>query len=286
MHFTTAKDTRDKLIDPINKNKVINTTFTITNKYLNLCDYNRGVVKLALINRLGLNSEIDIDKQYIIVYTPQGKRYAAKLEPMALSLERLTRRPDAFLNQSYHFHMALPKTILPIYAEQGRCTFSPYIHEVIFRLNPPNYSSGRIEQEFTTLSALPIPIRTRDGLEFWSVENYYQASKTKNYDIRSYISNTFPKAARNYWRNRESAIRNDWHKYRREAMFAGLLHMFKVDALARKKLLDTKGYPIVQFNNWADRYWGVSVSDFTGRNMMGRMLMNIRHKLMHEDIPF
>lgn len=47
----------------------------------------------------------------------------------------------------------------------------------------------------------------------------------------------------------------------------------------RQQLLDTKDEEIIEWNNWNDKFWGVSIKDCKGKNHLGRLLMEIREEI-------
>lgn len=80
-------------------------------------------------------------------------------------------------------------------------------------------------------------------------------------------------------RLRESGIlADDWDERRVDTMTGLLVQKFRHPILA-KRLLDTGDKILVEGNDWDDTFWGVDTNSRKGRNILGRLLMNIREKL-------
>lgn len=75
--------------------------------------------------------------------------------------------------------------------------------------------------------------------------------------------------------------REDWDSIRLQLMTELLLLKF-TDKNLKQKLCATRGKYLVEGNEWNDTFWGVC--NKRGRNYLGRILMNIREKLINEEI--
>jgi len=116
--------------------------------------------------------------------------------------------------------------------------------------------------------------------ELWwdTAEHAYQAAKTNRHDIIVKIgkSETPGKAKR---LGQKIKLRPDWNDNKLEVMTRIVSNKFK-----NMRLLDlleyTKGYKLVEGNNWHDNYWGdcscVKCKDIKGQNHLGKILMGIR----------
>lgn len=71
-------------------------------------------------------------------------------------------------------------------------------------------------------------------------------------------------------------VRSDWDDVRISIMIELLIQKFNVPEL-RAQILDTGDKYLIEGNTWDDTLWGVC--DGVGKNMLGRVLMNLREKI-------
>lgn len=71
-------------------------------------------------------------------------------------------------------------------------------------------------------------------------------------------------------------VRKDWDDVRIEIMINLLIQKFNVPEL-RERLKNTGGMYLIEGNTWEDTLWGIC--EGTGKNMLGRIMMNIRSKI-------
>jgi hypothetical protein len=83
-----------------------------------------------------------------------------------------------------------------------------------------------------------------------------------------------PKIAASIGRDRSRPLRTDWEEVKDDIMRAAVLRKFETHADIRAVLLATGDEEIVE-NAPRDRYWGIG-SDGTGKNMLGKILMETR----------
>ena len=134
------------------------------------------------------------------------------------------------------------------------------------------YKGNWIYNWFSNFELTPIEC---NGMLFPSVENYYQFSKIDNptlIETKQFTSIT-PSNAKQL--GRRIKIRNDWEHIKFNVMFTGLITKIKQHSDFKAKLLATEG-DIIEWNNWNDKTWGVSIADDQGRNALGVMLMYLR----------
>lgn len=128
--------------------------------------------------------------------------------------------------------------------------------------------------ELSNMEVLDKPIRM-GGLDFHSVEHFYQAAKTRDPEQRKLIQEAAtPYKAREL--GRKVQPREDWDDIRLEVMEAGLRKKFAQPRLAAA-LAATGDALILEGNTWGDTFWGVCRNN--GRNHLGRLLMQIRSEL-------
>ena len=123
-----------------------------------------------------------------------------------------------------------------------------------------------------------------DG-KFWPTsEHYFQAQKFHEfieYEERVRLAPT-PKEAANIGRDRSLPLRKDWEQVKDSIMRKGVLQKFKTHEDIRKILLSTGLEEIIE-DSPIDYYWGIGATG-TGRNMLGRILMEVRAELKAEEL--
>lgn len=124
-------------------------------------------------------------------------------------------------------------------------------------------------------------------LEFPSVEHAYQFLKWDPQDAK-YLDNRLkvfldgqPGEAKRL--GRHIPLRPDWESKKKEVM-RNLLKIKFEDENLKQKLLDTRGKVLIEENTWGDVYWGVC--NGKGKNVLGKLLMDIRNDLIFKDEIF
>jgi len=113
-----------------------------------------------------------------------------------------------------------------------------------------------------------------DGIIYNSVENYYQAKKSSNLSDWLRISKLTPSQSKR--EGRKLKLRFDWEDVKYSVMMKALKIKFALHPQQRKLLLDTGDDIIIEWNNWNDKEWGVTIHDCEGKNLLGQALMEIR----------
>ena len=116
-----------------------------------------------------------------------------------------------------------------------------------------------------------------DGKSWKTVEHYFQSQKFKGTEYEEEIRNakTAIEAAK---RGREDKdLRDDWEKVKDDIMRKAVLQKFLENRILTDKLLGTGNKYIVEKTK-NDYYWGIG-EDGSGKNMLGKILMEIREKL-------
>ena len=139
-----------------------------------------------------------------------------------------------------------------------------YKEEIIYS------EEGWVQNWFSNMIDVDIII---NGKIYKSTENYYQSEKMKNNKDKEYIASLSPHNSKREARN--LPIREDWDEYKFIAMRTALEAKFKLPKW-KNKLLATGNDMIIEWNNWNDKIWGVSIKDNLGKNHLGLMLMDIR----------
>lgn len=140
------------------------------------------------------------------------------------------------------------------------------------------YSVGDEFGEFSNFAPFPI---TLGGTRWPTTEHYFQAQKFDNSEYREKIrSANSPMLAARLGRDRKQKLRRDWESVKVGIMRAAVLAKFTQHPELRDLLLSTGKAKIVEHTE-NDDYWGDG-GDGSGKNMLGRILMEAREQL-HKD---
>jgi N-glycosidase YbiA len=142
------------------------------------------------------------------------------------------------------------------------------------------YSVGDDFGEFSNFAPFPI---TLDGERWPTSEHYFQAQKFEDGAYRQKIrkANSPVQAAR-LGRDRKQKLRRDWESVKVGVMRAAVLAKFTQYEELRELLLSTGAAKIVEHTE-NDDYWGDG-GDGTGKNMLGRILMQVRDLLRQSEL--
>lgn len=118
-----------------------------------------------------------------------------------------------------------------------------------------------------------------DDFRWPTVEHYFQAMKFRDAGLREKIRATDNAAdarrtaRRHFWR-----IRFDWKRLRETVMTRAVYIKCMTYPDVAKTLLETGNQPIVELSQY-DYFWGRG-RDGRGRNKYGKILMNVRERLV------
>ncbi len=137
------------------------------------------------------------------------------------------------------------------------------------------YSTSEEYGCFSNFSAHPLRI----GGNLWPTsEHYFQAQKFKEVEYQEKIRKTnSPMIAARMGRDRKKPLRRDWESVKVGVMRDAVRAKFTQHADIREILLSTGDAKIVEHTE-RDSYWGDG-GDGSGKNMLGRILMEIRDEL-------
>ncbi len=112
-------------------------------------------------------------------------------------------------------------------------------------------------------------------------EHYFQAQKFEgtNFEEKVRLAPT-PKEAANLGRNRKFPLRKDWEEKKDDIMREALRAKFTQNKDLKKILLETGDAELVE-HTANDNYWGDG-GDGSGKNMLGKLLMEVREELRKE----
>lgn len=137
------------------------------------------------------------------------------------------------------------------------------------------YSVGDDYGEFSNFAPYPISV---DGKRWPTSEHYFQAQKFKEAKHKEAIRKAHsPMAAARMGRDRKKKLRRDWESIKVSVMKRALLAKFTQHMDLEALLLSTAEATLVEHTD-QDRYWGDG-GDGSGKNMLGRLLMQIRDEL-------
>jgi ribA/ribD-fused uncharacterized protein len=117
------------------------------------------------------------------------------------------------------------------------------------------------------------------GGRYWpTAEHYFQAQKFVGTEYMDHVARArTPKEAAERGRSRKVPLRPDWELVKDDVMRAAVRRKFETHADIREVLLGTGDEELVE-NAPRDYYWGCG-ADGSGRNMLGRILMEVRATL-------
>jgi len=134
-----------------------------------------------------------------------------------------------------------------------------------------NHKEDRFE--FSNFGLADVPY---GGIIYPSVENFYQAMKTTNPVMRKHIASVSPEEAKALGRKVTLRTDIDWDNIKEEIMRTGLHIKFSENKEWLRKLLATKGKPLIEWNTWDDTFWGKDIKSEQGDNRLGTLLEEIR----------
>lgn len=123
----------------------------------------------------------------------------------------------------------------------------------------------------------PAPVEYK-GTLFASVEHAYQAAKCRREDWPKF-QGIGPGKAKRLGRKLQ-VYDPEWNGKKLELMHSLVLQKFSNDSYLKVRLLDTGNQELVEGNTWEDTFWGVC--DGTGKNHLGRILMEVRATISKE----
>jgi len=117
-----------------------------------------------------------------------------------------------------------------------------------------------------------------DGKYWKTSEHYFQAMKFEGTAYADKVREArSPKQAAELGRRRDFPLRKDWEKVKDDVMRQAVLKKFQTHDDIRELLLSTGDEELVE-KTTGDYYWGCG-TDGTGKNMLGKILVEIRTQL-------
>lgn len=140
------------------------------------------------------------------------------------------------------------------------------------------YSTRDEYGAFSNFSRHPF---TLDGKRWPTSEHYFQAQKFVGTEhVAEIRASRSPMDAARMGRDRSRPLRRDWNKVKDDVMRRAVRAKFEAHPELRELLLSTGDAELVEAAP-NDFYWGAG-ADGSGRNMLGRILMEVRAALREE----
>lgn len=117
-----------------------------------------------------------------------------------------------------------------------------------------------------------------DGVIYLSTENFYQAMKYKDKDIRVHVATLKPNEAKAYSRNNEMTSLV-FEEKKLQIMEYAQRQKYSKEPF-KSKLLATDNALLEEGNWWGDKFWGVDIKTREGENHLGKIIMKIRDELI------
>lgn len=137
------------------------------------------------------------------------------------------------------------------------------------------YSVGAEYGEFSNFAPFPIKL---DGKLWPTSEAYFQAQKfTDQEHVEAIRKAKSPMIAARLGRSRKKPLRRDWESVKDNVMRKAVLAKFSQHPQLRELLLSTGDASLVEHTT-NDSYWGAG-GDGSGKNVLGRILMEVRTRL-------
>lgn len=135
--------------------------------------------------------------------------------------------------------------------------------------------------EFSNFASFPIEL---DGNLWPTTEHYFQAQKFEDEVYRELVREArTPMQAARLGRDRSKTLRADWESIKDDVMRKAVFAKFTQHVNLRELLLATGTAAIVEHTE-RDSYWGDG-GNGTGKNMLGRILVETRERLRQEVTP-
>lgn len=137
------------------------------------------------------------------------------------------------------------------------------------------YSVSDDYGELSNFAPYPITLKKK---RWPTTEHYFQAQKFKDRALQEKVRKaSTPMLAARLGRSRKNPLRRDWESIKVDVMRAAVRAKFTQHPDLTALLLSTGDAVLVEHTT-NDAYWGDG-GDGSGRNMLGRILMQVRDEL-------
>lgn len=118
-----------------------------------------------------------------------------------------------------------------------------------------------------------------DNIEFPSIEHAYMSAKSDDFEWKVYCANPNNKAGDVKRQSRNIKLKLNWNEIKLEVMRECVNQKFMQEPY-KTKLLETGSEYIQEGNMWNDKFWGVCLKTNKGENHLGKLIMEVRNKLI------
>ena len=122
------------------------------------------------------------------------------------------------------------------------------------------------------------------GLFYQNDEAAFQSAKvigTKQENLRKTFTSLNANDAKR--KGRHVLLRSDWEKVKDQVMYDIVFDKFTRNKDLKAKLLATGNAELIEGNTWHDTYWGYDFSKKRGQNKLGKILMQVRQKILESE---
>ena len=212
-----------------------------------------------------LLQSLNIKSVHLVSNNPRKKKY---LEKHGIEVLRVNTNPNIRPENKDYLHSKNEKLghMLPL------AQVNQENNEIRF------YHSDQPWGEFSNFSQHSIYI---DGINWKTVEHYYQASKFSEVHLHELIRiAASPTLAKEIAKKHSSERIKNWESVKESVMKLGLMAKFSQHPELRTLLGSTGQHRLVEFTS-NDEYWGEN-SEGIGANRLGILLMEVRSQLLEE----
>ena len=137
------------------------------------------------------------------------------------------------------------------------------------------------QNEYRWLSNFwPVEIEYK-GRVYPSVEHAYMSQKNLSDVWQDFcVSESDPKKVKKM--SREICLREEWEEVKVDIM-KELIHIKFHKPELHEKILATGNEFLQEGNDWGDTFWGVDLKTGEGKNMLGKIIMEVRDKLRNQE---
>lgn len=253
--------------------------FTLLEKHFYVS--NTSAIEAVITEKLAVDCRYQIDKHAVIL------KFEDAVCELDLPAELFEVQPS---DTPLSFDLYIPSALIPALAKDGIFHPTPIVLKTLSQLDtvpckPP------VNQNCSWFHlSVPMSVHIQDPWGIWynTAENFLNASRTLDIPMRRKLTFLKPAESRQFWNeagNREKHERPDWEQVRQPLMYHVLTHKYNHCLEHQQLLRETSIFPVINFNRQGDTYWGVNSCSFIGKNLLGKMIMHIRHTLLGP-VPF
>ena len=140
-------------------------------------------------------------------------------------------------------------------------------------------SIKEFQKEYRWLSNFePVQILL-NGISFPSVEAAYMSAKSDDPEWKAFCTDPANSPGKIKRKIKEITLSGHWDTQKVVVMRECIAQKFKKEPF-RTKLLQTGSAYIQEGNRWGDKFWGVCLKTNSGKNILGKLIMQLREELL------